>query len=196
MSTHKGARPIPQPSLRVGVLWDRQGAEVGPLIVSVAERKENGFGGDVEDWPSRGIELEFRDAVDRESVGRILKSGGRSNGVAKNILRPSHICSGSHRDMTGNQPKISAFARPKHQAVRPEANWTTIAIHCSVMNAEPDQNQLHDGPVQTQLRSMGLRNVTVSRSTPSISNHSMDSAGGAFDVGSVCSQLIILLAIT
>ena len=142
MSTHKGARPIPQPSLRVGVLWDHQGAEVGPLIVGVAEGKENGFGGDVEDWPSRGFELELRDAVDRESVGRILKRGGCRNGVAENILRPSHDCSGSHRDMAGNQPKISAFARPKHQAVRSEAYRTTVAVDCSVVNAEPQANSM------------------------------------------------------
>ena len=89
--------------------------------------------------------------------------------------------------MAGNQPKISAFARPKHQALRSEANWTTIAIHCSVMNVEPDQSQLHDGPAQSELRSMGPRYVTVSQSTPSISKHSIGSAGGAFDFGSVCS---------
>ena len=83
-STHKGSRPIPQPSLRVWVLWDCQGAEVGPLIVGVAEGKAYGLGGDVEDWPSAGFELELRNAVDREGVGRILKGGGCSNGVAEN----------------------------------------------------------------------------------------------------------------
>ena len=97
MSAHEGSRPIPQPSLWVRVLWDRQGAEVGPLIIGVAEGKEYGLGCDVEDRPSGGFELELRDTVDRERVGRILKGGGRSNGVAENILRPSHDRSGSHR---------------------------------------------------------------------------------------------------
>jgi hypothetical protein len=62
-------------------LLDRQCAEVGPLIVGISERVENGGGGDVEDGPGGGIELEFRDAVDHEIVGHGLKGGCR-DGIA------------------------------------------------------------------------------------------------------------------
>ena len=61
--------------------------------------------------------------------------------------------------MAGNQTKISAFARPKHQAVRSEANRPTVAIERSVANAEPDQSQFQVRPLQTPLRSLGPRYV-------------------------------------
>jgi len=51
----------------VRVLLDRQGAEIDSFIVGILERVEDGRGGDVEDRPGIGIELEFRGAIDHES---------------------------------------------------------------------------------------------------------------------------------
>ena len=96
--------------------------------------------------------------------------------------------------MAGNQPKIAALARPKHQAVWSKANRSTVAIERSVVNAEPDQSQFQVRPLQAPLRSTKQRYVVVTQSTPSASNQAAISAGGAFDVGSFCSEAIMLLA--
>ena len=120
IAADEGPGPISQPSGRVRVLLDRQGAEISPFIIGVLERKENGGGGDVEDWPSDGPEFEFRDSVDREIVGHGLEVGDR-NGVAEDILRPGHQRGGSHGHLARNQAKIATLTWAKHQTMRTES---------------------------------------------------------------------------
>ncbi len=100
------------------------------------------------DRPGDRIELELRDAFDHKSVGHRLK-GRRRNGVAEDILRPSHRCSRRHRHIIRNEAKLVALARTQHQTVRTETDWRPVAVGCLVMEPESDQRssdqrELHD----------------------------------------------------
>jgi hypothetical protein len=72
------------------------------------EGVDDGGGGDIEDRPGVGGELEFHDTVDDEIVGHALKSGG-GHGIAEDILRPAYRGGGRHNNVAGNEPKIAAF---------------------------------------------------------------------------------------
>lgn len=118
------------------------------FLAELVEASGHVFGFDIqeaalelEDRPRGRVELEFRHTVDHEIIGHAPEGRGR-HGVAEDILRPGNRSGRRHRHVAGNQAKITAFTRTKHQLVRPKAHRLTIAIGCPVMDLECDQRKL------------------------------------------------------
>src|SRR6195952_5948155 len=141
VAADKRLGPVPQPSLWIRILLDRQCTEVGPLVIRIPERIKGSRGGNIEHWVGDSFELNLCKTINNQALGHSLKGGGRDS-IAEDILRPGHNRRGRDHHLARNKPKVAALTRTQHQAVWPEAHQPTIAISCPVSDLERNQGQL------------------------------------------------------
>ena len=137
---HDTAHPCGKSSVRVLILLDRQRSEIGPFVGGILEGVDDGGGGDIEDRPGCGVELDLCDALDHQHVMHRLE-GRRGDSISPDVMRPGHLRWGRHHQLELDQPQVPAFARTQHQAVRAEGDRLAVAICRTVVDPETNHTQ-------------------------------------------------------
>ena len=133
----EAARPVAQTPVGIGILQHRERSEVGPLAVGVAEGIEDSGGGDVEDRPGDGVELDPSDAFNRHRVAHGLEVGARHR-VPPDVVCPANVCLGRCRQLERSQAQFAGLARTQHQPVRTEADGAAVTVCRPVVDAQAD----------------------------------------------------------
>jgi hypothetical protein len=119
--------PLGKASIGVGVLRERQRAQVCPYVGGIDKGVLDGRSGDGKDRPGRRGDLQTCAALDLQMIRRGVKDGGRYR-IACDIMCPRDSGCRSNGQGVREKSQFLRFPWTHHQQLRPERDLVPVSV--------------------------------------------------------------------